>query len=149
MILDARTLILVADGRRARLFEEARRGGSFTERPEWIAGLEAPHLASTGPRGSSHDRMGHASHATAHEAGRSKAEAGFLALLSKRLETVFVERAFDHLILIAAPRALGALRRHLAGGLKARLELSEPHDRVSANIDDIQQAVRTLRRVNS
>lgn len=36
MILDGRTLILVADDRRGRLFEEARRGGPLIERPDWI-----------------------------------------------------------------------------------------------------------------
>ena len=31
MITDGRTLVVVADGARARLFEEARRGGPLTE----------------------------------------------------------------------------------------------------------------------
>lgn len=127
MNLDSRTLILVADGRRARLFEEARRGGPLTERSDWIAV----------PNGDSHPD------------GRDKAEGDFLAHLSRQVEPLFMRHAFDHLILVAAPRALGALRRHLPASLKARIELSEPHDRLSASAAEIEQAVRTLRRVNA
>lgn len=129
MITDGRTLILVADGRRARLFAEARRGGPLTEHPDW---LTLPAAASEG-----------------HPHGRDKAEADFLAQLCGRLEPLFARHGFDGLIVIAAPRALGVLRRHLPAGLKARLELSEPHDRLSASAEDIQQAVRDLRRVNA
>lgn len=146
MILDSRTLILVADGRRSRLFEEARRGGPLTERTEWIAGLEPPHPASAGPRGGVHDRLGHASHATAHDGGRDKAESGYLTQLARRLTVVFGDHDFDHLILIAAPRALGVLRRQLSDGLKARLVLSEPHDRLAAGAAEIQQVVQAMRR---
>lgn len=149
MILDSRTLILVADGRKARLFEESRRGGPLVEHPEWVAGLTPPHVTSPGPRGGVHDRFGHGSHATAHGGGREKAETEFLAALAKHLASVFDDHGFDQLILIAAPRALGVLRRHLPDGLKTRLALSEPHDRVSASLADIQQAVRALRRISA
>lgn len=149
MIPDGRTLILVADGGRARLFEEARRGGPLTEHPDWLAGLSVPPMASPGPRGGTHDSLGHGSHATARPGGRDKAEAGFLTQLARRVETIFNQRRFDHLILIAAPRSLGHLRRHLPAGLTAKLELSEPHDRVAATVAEIQLAVRALRRVNA
>ena len=130
MILDGRTLILVADGRRGRLFEEARRGGPLIEQPDWIG--------SQG--GTVH---------VSHPNGCDRAEADFLAQLLRRAERIFAEQAFDHLILIAAQRALGVLRRHLPGALKARIELSEPHDRLTASAEDIQQTVRALRRVNA
>lgn len=149
MIPDGRTLILVADGGRARLFEEARRGGPLTEHEAWLAGVAVPAMASKGPRGSSHDRVGSGVHATATDGGRDKAEAGFLTQVARRLESVFTQQRFDHLILIAAPRSLGHLRRQLAAGLKAKLVLSEPHDRLAASVDDIRQAVRDLRRVNA
>ncbi|MCE3290019.1 MAG: hypothetical protein K0R83_2031 [Caulobacter sp.] len=132
MIPDGRTLILVADGRRARLFEEARRGGSLTEHAAWLADLFISPTPAHGWRG-----------------GGEKAEAGFLTRLAHRLDALFTRHRFDHLILIAAPRSLGQLRRHLAAGLKARLELSDPHDRLAASLDDIQQTVRALRRVNA
>ena len=149
MIPDGRTLILVADGGRARLFEEARRGGPLIEHAEWLAGLSVPAMASKGPRGGGHDRMGPGVHATAADGGRDKAEAGFLTLVARRLETLFTRQRFDHLILIAAPRSLGHLRRHLSAGLAAKLVLSEPRDRVAASVADIQQAVRGLRRVHA
>lgn len=149
MIPDGRTLVLVADGGRARLFEEARRGGPLTEHPDWLAGLSVPPMASPGPRGGVHDSVGHGSHATARPGGRDKAEAGFLTQLARRIEVVFNQRRFDRLILIAAPRSLGHLRRQLPAGLAARLEVSEPHDRVAASVAEIQQAVRALRRINA
>ena len=133
MILDGRTLILVADGRRARLFEEARRGGPLKERPEWLDGVTTPHLAA----------------GTAHAGGHDKTETAFEVLLAQRVATVFADHAFDALILIAAPRALGVLRRHLSPGLKARLTNSEPHDRLTASVSDIEHAVQTMRRVSA
>jgi len=136
MILDGRTLILVADGRKARLFQEARLGGPLTEHPEWVAAMTA------GPAGGIHDH-------TAHAARRDQAETDFLTGLARHISQVFSHHGFDQLILIAAPRALGVLRRHLPEGLKQRLVLSEPHDRVSAGLADIQQAVRALRRINA
>jgi hypothetical protein len=115
MILDGRTLILVAYGRRGRLFEEARRGGPLIERPDWI-----------GSQGGTVHMF--------HPNRCDRAEADFLAQLLRRAERIFAEQAFDHLILIA---------------LKARIELSEPHDRLTASAEDIQQTVRALRRVNA
>jgi protein required for attachment to host cells len=149
MILDGRTLILVADGGRARVFEEPRRGGPLHERPEWLAGLSVPHAAVAGPQGGGHDRMGHASHATAGQTGRDKAEAGFMVLLSRRLQTLFREQDFDQLILIAAPKALGMLRRHLPASVKTKLAVSEPHDRLAASADTIHEVVRRLRRLSA
>ena len=49
MILDGRTLVLVADGGRARLFEEARRGGPLHEHPDWLADLAPHRRPSPGP----------------------------------------------------------------------------------------------------
>lgn len=149
MIPDGRTLILLADGRRARLFDEPRRGGPLTERSEWLAGVSVPHLASPGPRGGVHDSLGAGSHTTAHAGGHEKAETAFLVELAKHLDSVFAKQRADHLIVIAAPKALGVLRRQLSAGLKAKLALSEPHDRLSASVDEIHEAVRALRRVNA
>jgi len=46
MIEDGRTLVVVADGRQARLFEEARRGGDLHERTAWLADLPVYSVAA-------------------------------------------------------------------------------------------------------
>ena len=126
-----------------------RRGGPLTERSDLLAGLSPPHVASHGPRGGVHDSMGPGSHTTAHAGGHDKAEAGFLAELCRRLDGVFAKEGADHLIVIAAPKALGIVRRQLPAGLRTRLAHSEPHDRLAATADEIREAVRALRRVNA
>ncbi|MFN3858298.1 MAG: host attachment protein [Caulobacter sp.] len=129
MIQDASTLIVLADGRRARVLAEARLGGPLSEHPEWLSGLAPGHAARDG--------------------GREKAEADFLHDLAHRLEGVFARGGFDQLILIAPPKALGVLRTALDETLRRRLSLSEPHDRLAASAHDIAEAVRNLRRTHA
>jgi protein required for attachment to host cells len=145
MITDGRTLVVAADGGRARLFGEARRGGPLTEHPEWLAGLEPRAFAHPGP-GAVHDRMGHATHGVATVAPADKSARDFLTRLGVRLANLVDEHHFDHLIVFAPPRALGMLREALPRALRQRLALDEAHDRIDASADVLREAVRALRR---
>lgn len=146
MMTDGRTLVAVVDGRRARLFQEARYGGPLSEHPEWVDGLKPGHANHKGPAGSIHDSHGSATHGTAHEGGHDKSEHDYLLAVVRRIETVITDQAFDHLVLMAPPRALGILRNALSVGLMRRLTCSEPHDRLDEPIATIEVRLRELRR---
>lgn len=145
MIEDGKTLVVVADGRRARLFEEPRRGGPLHERQDWLAGAPAYHPGRAGGHGSVHDRMGHGVHAVAAETPQDKGEHRFLVDLAHELEVIVRKHDFDRLAIIAAPKALGVLRAALPGGLQRKLRETEPADRVSATVEDLTRALQAIR----
>ncbi|MBI1407441.1 MAG: protein required for attachment to host cell [Caulobacter sp.] len=146
MMIDGRTLVAVVDGRRARLFQEARYGGPLSEHPEWIAEVKAEHARHKGPTGGVHDSHGFASHGTTTQGAHDKSEQGYLAAVASHLDAVMARDAFDHLVIMAPPRALGLLRAALSPGLQRKLACTEPHDRVDAPIAEIEVRLRELRR---
>lgn len=148
MIEDGRALVVVADGRQARVFGEARRGGDLHERAAWLADLPAYSAgASRGP-GSVHDRFGHGVHAAVSDSPQDKGERRFLTGLAHRLESVVRKQAIDYLIVIAEPRALGVLRSELPAQLRGRLRETESADRVRATPAELAVVLRTLRRTD-
>lgn len=146
MMIDGRTLVAVVDGRHARLLQEARYGGPLSEHPEWIAEVKPGHAVHGGPSGSVHDSHGFASHGTVSGAGNDKSELAFLQAVAAHLETVMARESFDHLVIMAPPRALGALRSSLSTGLTRKLAGSEPHDRTAAPLAEIEKRLHALRR---
>lgn len=145
MIKDGRSLVVAADGGRAWLFDEARRGGCLTEHSEWLAGL-APQAFPHPGSGVVHDRMGHATHGVATVAAADRRARDFLTRLGARLASLVDDRHFDHLIGFAPPHAPGMLREALPRALRQRLMLGEAHDRVDASAEVLRAAVRALRR---
>jgi len=145
MITDGRTLVVAADGGRARLFEESRHGGPLTEHSEWLAGL-APRSFRNPGSGGVHDRMGHAIHGAATVTVGDKSARDFIGQLAARLARLVDEHDFDHVIVFAPPRALGVLREALPKALGQRPVLDQAHDRVDADAEALRQAVRALRR---
>ncbi|MFA7263065.1 MAG: host attachment protein [Caulobacter sp.] len=146
MIEDGKTLVVVADGRRARLFEEPRRGGALQERQSWLADLPAFQIGHASGQGSVHDRFGHGVHAVTSDSPQEKGEHRFLVDLAHQLELVVRKHDFDRLAIIAEPRALGALRGALTTGLQRKLRETEPADRVSATVEDLTRALQAIRR---
>lgn len=146
MIEDGRTLLVVADGRKARVFEEARRGGALHERAEWLSELPPFSVGEAGSPGRVYDRFGHAGHGVTSQSPHDKAEHEFLAGLVEQLDWIMREQEFDDLVLIAAPKALGVLREVLPKGLVHKLKGSDAHDRLAASIEDLHAALRAIRR---
>lgn len=133
MTPDATTLVVVADGRRARLLEQPRLGGPLHDRPDWL-GVKEHH---------DHTPHGHIPHdGDAHD----RAERAFLKDLVHRLEGVADQHPFDQLILIAPPRALGHIREALPTALARKVVGSDPHERVDATIITLEDVVRAARR---
>lgn len=146
MIETGMTWVVVADGAQARLFEEPLRAGPLRERPEWALRQEhgdwphaRPHAATV------HQRVASGRHAGKEAKPSQEAERRFLARVAERLAAAAERHEFEGLVLIAPPRALGVLRAALSPALKARLEASEPHDRVRADADQMRISLRELR----
>lgn len=146
MIVDGRTLVVVADGRKARVFEEPRRGGALHERPEWLADLEDFSPGKGTSPGRVYDRFGHASHGVTGQTPNDKGEHEFLVGLVDQVERIVRDHAIDDLIVIAAPKALGVLREALPKGLERKLKETDAHDRVAASVEDLHKALQALRR---
>ena len=133
MIPDAKTLVVVADGRRARLLEQPRLDGPLHDRPEWLAGLKQHH--------------DHAPHSHIPHDGdlRDRAEAAFIKDLAHKLEEVARVEPFEQMILIAPPRALGKLREALPTSLMRKVTGSDPHERLDATLITLQDVVHAAR----
>jgi protein required for attachment to host cells len=133
MTPDARTLVVVADGRRARLLEQPRIDGPLHDRPEWLADLKEHH--------------DHAppSHITHSGDARDRAEKHFLASLAKRLELLVAKHAFDQVVLVAPPRALGHLREALPPVVTRKVVGSDAHERVDATLITLEAVVHAAR----
>lgn len=137
-------LILVADGHRARLFEERVRGGPLTDVTDRLGDLN--HL---GPRASSHagrvhDRHGVGSHTIEGVKPKDKDEARFLEAVARGLDGAMREPGLD-LVVIAPPRALGQLKADLGPAARRRLKATESRERTGQTVDDIRRALHDLR----
>lgn len=137
-------LVLVADGHRARLFEERVRGGPLTEVSDRLG-----DLTHSGPRASSHagrvhDRHGAGSHTLEGMTPKDKDEARFLETVARGLDGLMRETGHE-LVVIAPPRALGRLRADLGETTRRRLKATESRERTSQTAEDIRHALHDLR----
>lgn len=137
-------LVVVADGREARLFAERRRGGPLIEVTDQLGDLSLHRPMASGFRGRGHDRIGPASHTPDERSPGERREADFVNRVGARAAEVLCRGGYEDLVLIAPPRALGQLRRAMehAG---VRVAHSEPRDRVSESPDSLQVNLRELR----
>jgi protein required for attachment to host cells len=146
MIETGMTWVVAADGAQARLFEEPRRAGPLRERPDWALRQEpADWPRAVHPAATVHQRTGAGRHAGKEAKPSREAERRFLLRVAEQLEAAAARHEFERLVLMAPPRALGMLRGALSPGLKARVEASDPHDRVDADAARIRQSLRDLR----
>lgn len=133
MIADARTLVVVADGRRARLLEQSRIDGPLHDRPEWLADVKEHH---------DHAPPSHITHAGDFH---DRAEKAFLHGLAKRIDALVAHNAIDQVILVAPPRALGHLRDALSTAVAKKVAGADPHERVDATIITLESVVHAVR----
>ncbi|MBI1250562.1 MAG: hypothetical protein GC189_03720 [Alphaproteobacteria bacterium] len=141
------TWILVADGRRARVFEEVRRGAALSEREDAALALHPTDLETPTDRPPRvFDRMGEHRHAM--EAGGSphaRAEAAFLARVCAAIDSAHRAGAFQSLVVIAPPRAMGALRAGWSERVHAAIAHEDAKERVDADAAAIGEALKALR----
>jgi len=138
-------LVLVADGERARLFEERRRAGPLAEVSSQLGDLSPSGPMSSGHSGRVFDRFGHSSHTTGGPGPREKREKAFIKRLAERIDAIAASGDFDELVVMAPPHALGQLRQAFKPGTARRLKAAEPHNRLDCLPEEIAAVLRDLR----
>lgn len=126
-----RSWIVVADGAKARIFENHGPGKGLSARPE-----DEMHQALPPSRdidadrpGRSHDRMGPGRHAMEPPTDAHREEKRrFADLLAQHLNAAALNGVYDRLILVAAPKTLGDLRQSLDKQAAAKLDGELPKD---------------------
>ena len=110
------TWILVADGARAQIFVNRGPGKGLeaSDRPELTAAHPPSSEIGSDRPGRTHDRYGPARHAmTPHVDWHQFEKTKFAKEVAGLLNRAGEEKAFDRLVLVAPPKALGDLRAAL------------------------------------
>lgn len=148
MLEDGPAWFLVADGRRARVLLERRRGADLEELDQWrltIGPEDLSDLQDRAPR--SFDRVGSGRHAMdggtdPHEQEEEK----FLKRLADRINEAEQNSQFRHLVVAAPPRALGLLRNFVTPGVSARIRAETPKDLLGEDARDLRARLTELLR---
>lgn len=144
MDLAGASLVVVADGRQVRVFEERRRGGPLFDVTARLGDLSLHRPQASSTRGGTHDRMGPASHVGDGPTPNDRRETDFASLVGARAAQIMRGGGYDGLVLMAAPRTLGQLRRIMAHA-GVTVTHAEPHDRVSESPASLRARLRDLR----
>ena len=113
-----KTWVLVADSKKARLFEFERCSEPWAETACFV-NPDAPHGPTFQRPPRVHESVGPARHAIeAHTDPKDKAVARFASTLAATLRTGHEEQRFQSLVIAAAPRFLGALHGQLEKSLQ-------------------------------
>lgn len=140
------TWIVAADGAEAKVFEERLKAGPVHELPDWRmtqGGGDFPKASR--PGATVHESGGPGRHQSGEHAPRQEAEDRFLHRVAEALGQAAGRGAYQHLVLLAPPRALGALRSALPRAAHDRLAGSEPHECVRETADQIRERLRAVR----
>lgn len=140
------TLVILADGMQARGLAERRRHGPLSELASW--GLKADeserHIART-HGGTVTSRVGYGRDNVLEAPPAEAAEKRFLEEVAERINRSAAAGEFEHLVLIAPPRALGVLRQALKPAVVRRIEVTDDHERIRATAEEIRSILRDLR----
>jgi protein required for attachment to host cells len=134
------TWVVVADGAHARIYFNNGIGKGLAPVPGGT--LDTPNLkgreiVSDRP-GRSFDSGGQGRHAMESDVDPQRhEETQFLRELAQLLEERAKSHAYDRLVLVAPPRALGALRQALAKNAQSRIVAEVDKDLVAFQADDI------------
>lgn len=146
MLQDGTTWLLVADGRRARMLAEPRRGAQLQE--SWAMEISEEDLYEPQDRPPrSFDSNGPGRHGmdggrNLHEAEEEK----FLRRVAERIGQAEQQKAFEHLVIAAPPRALGLLRSMLSHAAQARVRAETPKDLLDEDTPKLRERLTELLR---
>ncbi|MBI1188196.1 MAG: host attachment protein [Alphaproteobacteria bacterium] len=147
IVMTPETLVLLADGRRARGLLEARRGAALAEAAAWAMEIsDAERITPRDRPPRSFDRVGQGRHAM--EAGadpHEDEERRFLLRVAQKLTAAAQAKAFDHLVIAAAPRALGILRAALPDKTRAMVQFEIAKDIVDEDAAAVAKRLADLR----
>ncbi len=111
------TWIIVADSSRARIFKPIRQGQALEQVVEFLHPAARAHKRdlTTDRPGRTFDSEGPGRHAMSEHVSPKQHEAWKLCKeLANHIETARAQGKFDHLVLVAGPAFLGALRKTLS-----------------------------------
>lgn len=145
MTEDVKTWIVVADGAHARVFEEKRPLAPLQELPDHGMNQKGSDRPAAKGSATVHERAGSGRHAGHDDSPKEEAEHRFLKRLAAHLDEAARAKAFDRVVLVAPPKALGLLRGELSSAVAAMVEASDPHDRVSETAADLHKHLTKLR----
>jgi protein required for attachment to host cells len=147
MLTDGSTWFLLADGRRARVLIEKRRGANLEAPADLIMEISEDELYDVQDRPPrSFDRVGAGRHAM--DKGRSlheQEETNFLKRVAERIVDADKQKRFDHLVIAAPPRALGILREKLSA-VQARIRAETPKDLLDEPEPKLRERLQELLR---
>jgi len=143
MLQNGTAWMLVADGRRARVLAEQRRGAPLEE--SWSMEIGQENLYDPQDRPPrSFDSVGPGRHAMERRDLHEAEEENFLKRVADRIGEAEKQKAFEHLVIAAPPRALGLLRNKLPDSAKQRIRgetakdlLSEPAPQLQSRLQEI------------
>jgi len=130
-----RTWIVIADGARARIVKNTGPGRGVEADAELVFRSEHQKLQEimADKPGRAFDSVGKGRHAMAYGSDAVREdERHFLQSLAERLEKEALADAYDRLILVAPPRALGDLRSFLSNPVKNRA-----HDEIAKDLTQL------------
>ena len=137
-------LVLVADAARAQFFTLESESKRLVERNTLInsAGRLREQDLTSGGQGRSFDSQGAGRHAMEPSSGaKESAMQSFAEEVAKQLPQQLAEFGARHLILVAAPKFLGAIRKVLPGEAKNALYYEIDADFTTHGADAITEAV--------
>jgi protein required for attachment to host cells len=132
MELENGTLVAVVDGGHLKLFKSTSNDGKLTAVP---AGVVSTDNKGSGGR--------HAS-SSANPADHQQDEDAFAAGVADLLNKQTMSGGMSHLVVIAAPRTLGELRKHYHRTLEAKLVGEIAKDLTGHSVADIEKAIAAV-----
>jgi protein required for attachment to host cells len=148
MLQNGPAWFLLADGRRARVLIEARRGAALEAPANLEMEIGPDELYDPQDRPPrSFDRVGSGRHAM--DKGRSlheQEELNFLKRVAERIGDAEKHGAFDHLVVAAPPRALGVLRELLPPAVRTRIRAETAKDLLDEETPKLRERLRELLR---
>lgn len=146
MLQNGPAWFLLADGRRARVLVEERRGATLQD--DWKMEISEDDLydpQDRRPRNSS--RVGMGKHTIGNDRNLHEAEEEkFLKRLAERLGEAEKGRQFEHLVIAAPPRALGTLREFLPTSVQSRIRAETPKDLLDEDGASLRERLSELLR---
>jgi protein required for attachment to host cells len=148
MLQDGSTWFLLADGRRAKVLVEQRRGAPLQARDDLTMEIGPEEMYDPQDRPPrSFDRVGSGRHGmdkgrTLHE----QEESNFLKRVADRIGEADRHKQFDHLVIAAPPRALGILRQQLAPAVHQRIRAETPKDLLDEDMPKLRERLQDLLR---
>lgn len=145
MELGGTTWIVAADREHARVFEEKVLAGDVHELVDLAMRGDDVHGGARHHTGTVHDRHGAGRHGAGDHAADDEIARAFFGRLVEKLEAAERRGAFDSLVLMAPPRALGLLKGALSKALEKKLIGTDPHECVQERAEKIRTRLHKVR----